>query len=87
MTYILAAERDHDPVGAFARYEAYLRDNRERFPPGAYALATSSWYFGPDRRGPYNGWLEELVVREHGQGARREVRGARFAAWKSASGC
>lgn len=76
MAFILAAERDKDVVDAFARYQAYLEENRERFPPGAYALATSGWYYDfNDHRSPHDGWLEELVVTEHGSGARMAERG------------
>ena len=33
MAYILAPERDEDPVGAFERYAEYLRLESARFPP------------------------------------------------------
>src|SRR5262245_51550483 len=73
--YILAPERDDDPEGAFARYAEYLRTESRRFPPGAYALATSDWYYGfADHRAPHDAWLQTLSVEENGSGTRREQR-------------
>ena len=75
MTYILSAERDADVVDAFDRYRTYLAENADRFPPGAHALATSSWYFDfSDHRAPHDAWLEALSVLEPGTGARSEKR-------------
>ena len=62
MTYILTAQLDAEdiPHSAYARYQAYLESVRERFPPHAFALATSDWYFnGSDHRAPHDAWLEE----------------------------
>lgn len=77
MAYILTAELfaddDEAPRAAFDRYQRYLRGVRDRFPAGAYALATSDWYFNSsDHRCPHDAWLEELVVSERGsaKGAR-----------------
>ena len=58
VTFILAPERDADPLGAFRRYEMYLAEEAARFPPGAFALATSDWYLGTDdHRAPHDAWL------------------------------
>jgi hypothetical protein len=78
MSFILSNERDSGPDGAkraFDTYRRYLQEQRERFPAGAWALATSSWYFdGDDHRCPHDGWLEKLEVDEVGTGARRANR-------------
>ena len=68
MTFILAAERSGSPssVGkAFDDYRAYLQQHEDRFPPGAYALATSEWYYDcENHRGPHDAWLEQCLVQE-----------------------
>jgi len=75
VAYILAAERDVDPKGSFARYRAYLESVRERFPPSAYALATSDWYFDArDHRCPHDAWLESAQLTESASGERSEER-------------
>jgi hypothetical protein len=79
MTYILTAQMMDDgvePGTPFRRYQEYLRRERERFPRGAYALATSGWYYDfSDHRCPHDAWLEELAVLEHGSGDRKATRG------------
>ena len=71
MTYILSAELDADAVDALDRYREYLTENADRFPAGAYALATSPWYFNSsDHRAPHDARLEELSISETGTGAR-----------------
>lgn len=76
MTFVLAADgRDDDVVGAFRRYRTYLESVRGVFPPSAYALATSDWYFNfDDRRSPHDAWLETFDLCEKSSGARREKR-------------
>lgn len=75
MTYILSNQRDDDVVGAFARYGAYLEEHRDSFPPSAYALATSEWYYNfKDHCCPHDAWLEELVLSEPARGERQEIR-------------
>jgi hypothetical protein len=78
MAYILSAQRDPGPpasVDSWNRYQAYLRENEARFPPGAYALATSDWYFGfSDHRAPHDAWLESATFSEPSQGERNENR-------------
>ncbi len=76
--YILAAER-HQPEPEASRlwreYEAYLKDNASRFPPGALALATSDWYYGfSDHRAPHDAWLETATFAEPASGERSELR-------------
>lgn len=76
--FILSAERDtrdSDPAEPWRRYERYLELHRDRFPPSAYTLATSSWYYNfNDHRCPHDAWLEEAVIREPARGLRREIR-------------
>lgn len=73
--FILADQRDSDVEGAFARYSEYLRTNSHRFPPSAYALATSDWYFGfSSHQAPHDSWLEWVQIAEPSSGSRRELR-------------
>lgn len=59
--FILEKERHADPVGAFQRYEKYLKENKGIFPPSAYALATSGWYGDFNHHHcPHDGWLESF---------------------------
>lgn len=75
MAFILSAQRDEDPTGFFDRYCRYLEDRRHEFPPNAYLLATSEWWFNvEDHRCPHDGWLNEFRVEERGEGDRQEVR-------------
>jgi len=82
VAYILAAERDGSPaqmLASFQRYRAYLDGLRGRFPAGAYALATSDWYYNPeDHRCPHDAWLEEVAIRELAEGRRHEQRCVRL---------
>jgi hypothetical protein len=67
MAYILTAERHATLTGAeaLAQYAAYLADVRDRMPPGAFALATSGWYFNPsDHRCPHDAWLDSCQLEE-----------------------
>lgn len=65
MVYILEEQREEDVVGGFKRYAAYLDSVKDAFPPSAFALASSEWYFDPnDHRCPHDAWLEELTIRE-----------------------
>jgi hypothetical protein len=75
--FILAAERDHaeDVTKPFRDYRQYLAANQRRFPPSAFSLATSSWYFDPhDHRCPHDAWLQELRIEEPASGERLERR-------------
>jgi hypothetical protein len=63
MSFILAAQRDRDPVGAFKRYADYVDSNRHRFPPSALALVDSNWYFGvEDHSAPHDSWLQDILI-------------------------
>jgi len=65
--FILTDDRDDDSRDGYAEYLEYLGANEHRFPPGAYALATSGWYFGfSDRRAPHDAWLREVSITEAG---------------------
>ena len=68
MTYILSAQLDtDDPVAlsAFQRYQQYVRDHRSVFPPSAFELASSDWYFDSrDHRCPHDGRLERFELLE-----------------------
>lgn len=71
----ILSERDEDPVGAFSRYREYLEENKGRFPPGAYALATSDWYFDSrNHECPHDAWLEWAKIEEPSEGERHEKR-------------
>lgn len=73
--FILDGERENDVVAAFRNYRQYLNSVRDRFPPNAYELATSSWWFDPnDHNCPHDSWLEKAVIHEPSQGERHEVR-------------
>jgi hypothetical protein len=75
--FILTAQlaEDDDARGCFERYRAYLRAAKDAFPPSAYALATSDWYFSAsDSRCPHDAWLESAEIGEAGSGKRGEPR-------------
>jgi hypothetical protein len=78
MAYILAAQRDQGGSEAerlWREYDRYLNANRATFPPGAFALATSDWYYGfDDHRAPHDAWLEWARFEEPAQGERQEDR-------------
>jgi hypothetical protein len=64
MSYILADQRHRNVAAAFAAYREYLRETMSRFPPSAWALASSEWYFGfSDSRCPHDSWLESVSLR------------------------
>src|SRR5215510_2978428 len=76
MTFLLTSDgRERDVVSAFRRYREYLEAQRDVFPPSAYALATSDWYFDPqDHRCPHDAWLEKCELIEASTGERSEKR-------------
>ncbi|HEX8904362.1 MAG TPA: hypothetical protein VF771_05940 [Longimicrobiaceae bacterium] len=78
VSFILSAQRDDDVARAFADYREYLASARS-FPPNAYELATSAWYFDfRDRRCPHDAWLEAITIREPFKGKRHEIRKTRM---------
>jgi hypothetical protein len=73
--YILSHQRNEDVTSAFDRYQKYLELKRDSFPQSAYALATSEWYFDPNRsKCPHDGWLEKVSITEPAVGERKEIR-------------
>jgi hypothetical protein len=66
MTFILTADdRDGGATSAFDRYRRYLQASKDRFPKGAYGLATSEWYYDPkDHRSPHDARLEQFDLNE-----------------------
>ena len=65
--YILSEQLDREGTGSrdFARYQAYVSDNRSAFPLSAYSLASSTWYFDSrDHRAPHDGRLLSLRLIE-----------------------
>jgi hypothetical protein len=78
MTYILTEQRHADDAEAtrlWSEYRKYISENEPRFPPYAYAIASSSWYYGnTDPRSPHDAWLESYCFEESAEGARHERR-------------
>jgi hypothetical protein len=76
MAFVLSTDgRDEDVVGQFESYRTYLQSVKDVFPPSAFALATSDWYFDfGDHRCPHDAWLEFVEVREHASGERSKIR-------------
>jgi len=78
MAFILSEQLDADdskPHSLFERYQEYVHLNRDAFPPSAFALATSEWFFGSDdHRAPHDAWLESMAFEEPSSGERGEVR-------------
>jgi hypothetical protein len=73
--YVLSKQRGVGAVGAFRQYRIYLSENASRFPPSAYELATSDWYFDfSDHRCPHDAWLESATLHEPSTGSRHELR-------------
>ena len=73
--YYLAKERCADVKGAYRRYQEYLHDNQQQFPPRAFALGTAEWrQGGNDHRSPHDAWLESLIISEPASGERSEQR-------------
>jgi hypothetical protein len=69
MVFILSDDGRDDKYpavkSAFERYETYLAANRSAFPPHAYELATSDWFYNhADHRCPHDAWLESLQILE-----------------------
>lgn len=78
MAYILSKERDGsnaDIERSWRDYQRFLCENEDRFPPGAFALATSDWYYGfSDHRAPHDAWLEWAKFEEPVSGDRHQIR-------------
>ena len=76
MTFLLSKDgRNEDFAGCFARYKAYLQENKDKFPVSAFELANSVWYSdASDHRCPHDAWLESLQLSEQSHGDRSELR-------------
>jgi hypothetical protein len=76
MTFILSEDyRDEDVVAAFDKYRSYIENNKTYFPPSAYKLAVSDWYYNfSDHKCPHDAWLETLSIVEPSKGERNEIR-------------
>jgi len=75
MAYYLTKERHANVSGAYKRYQAYLRENQNQFPAGAFALGTAEWWQDAnDHRSPHDAWLESLTIFEPATGERCEKR-------------
>ena len=65
MPFILDQQRDADCRLAFELYRKYLDDNKWRFPPSAFALASSDWWFDfNDHRCPHDGRIISVKLYE-----------------------
>jgi hypothetical protein len=68
-------EREADVLGAYGRYQQYLRTQQQRFPAGAFALGTAEWWYDPaDHKCPHDAWLESITITEPSLGERSEQR-------------
>jgi hypothetical protein len=65
MAYILSDARHEDVMGAYRRYQQYLKEHELEFPPNAFALATAEWYLNPsDHRCPHDSQLDSMNISE-----------------------
>ena len=72
MAYYLSKERNEEVVGAYRRYQQYLREREGQFPPSAFALATAMWWQDAnDHRCPHDAGLENITISEQGRGDKR----------------
>jgi hypothetical protein len=76
MTFLLSGDgRDIDVLAVFRRYSEYVEARKAKFPPSAYALATSEWFYNfQDHRCPRDAWLEAVTISEPASGERHEHR-------------
>jgi hypothetical protein len=77
MTFILSAERigPDEMRDGFRRYREYLTAHAESFPPSAYSLATSDWFYDVgDHRCLHDAWLESFTMTEPLAGSLNERR-------------
>ncbi len=73
--FILASERDDDVAASFERYRKYLMSVGDRFPPNAFDLANSDWWFNFENHNcPHDAWLEQATIHEPSSGDRHESR-------------
>ncbi|HYE75138.1 MAG TPA: hypothetical protein VEF04_17485 [Blastocatellia bacterium] len=75
MAFILSKQLNLDSDRAFESYKNFLEANKDFFPPQAFALATSDWYYNPqDHQCPHDGWLENIIIKEPATGTQNEIR-------------
>jgi hypothetical protein len=73
MAYILSAERDAEEFDAanWVRYRDYLKSVEGRFPPNAYGIASSAWWYSFHEPGaPHDASLISSAVAEGPVGSR-----------------
>jgi hypothetical protein len=78
MSFILRAQRAGWPEtfrSDWERYESYLAEQGNRFPPQAFSLAKSPWYYDASTsRCPHDAWLESFTINEPALGERHQKR-------------
>lgn len=79
MTYILTKDRLQNSYEewqtGWSNYCAYLESVKDLLPRSAFEFASASWHYDfSDHRSPHDGWIEELVIREHASGEKKENR-------------
>ena len=62
MPFILTAQRTNE--NAFTEYRRYLTSSVKNFPPHAYALANSDWYFDFSEKSPHDARLLSCTIEE-----------------------
>lgn len=73
--YILADQLEDDAVAARKRYRKYLMSVGDKFPPHAFKLATSDWYFDfSNHKCPHDAWLNSVNIFEDATGDREQER-------------
>jgi len=56
-------------------YLEYLNRIRDKLPPNARAFAFCQGHYDiEDHKGPYDSWVESVIIRELSEGARHEQR-------------
>ncbi len=77
MAFVLLADigSEDDLPLRYKRYFEYLKTIQDKFPEGAYRLATAQWYYEvTDHRSPHDAWLESVLIRENSTGDRNQRR-------------
>jgi hypothetical protein len=69
MVFILSDDGRDEPFPAvdidFQRYNEYVANSKANFPPRAFELATSDWFYHPgDHRCPHDAWLDAFQLSE-----------------------
>lgn len=79
MAFILTKDRPANSPEewqvSWSNYCDYLASIKSRLPPTAYDFASASWHYDfSDPKSPHDGWLDSLVIKETGDGERRQHR-------------